>query len=136
MEIYSVACCCCCCWVLRRFLTSQVISITFYIERKKCDKFCSEALISAWGSFPCLKPTIRDQRLYFASEGSHTQDFYALENPSTPARFGSVNRLHNLKRFPGKAEKKDKSCFDWGKERETRGKNERDMEGKEKGRKQ
>ena len=28
-------------------LTSQVISITFYSERKKSDKFCSEALILA-----------------------------------------------------------------------------------------
>ena len=28
-------------------LTSQVISISFYNEREKSDKFCSEALISA-----------------------------------------------------------------------------------------
>ena len=29
------------------FLTAQVISMTFYSEREKSDKFCSEALISA-----------------------------------------------------------------------------------------
>ena len=28
-------------------LTSQVISVAFYSEREKFDKFCSEALISA-----------------------------------------------------------------------------------------
>ena len=48
-------------------LTSQVISIAFYIEREKYDKFCSEALISAWDSFTCHKSTIRDQRLNFPS---------------------------------------------------------------------
>ena len=33
-----------------------------------------------------------DQWLYFLSEGSHTQDFYALKkNPSTPARFEPAN---------------------------------------------
>ena len=73
--------CRCCSWVLRRSLTHQVISVTFYIEREKSDKFCSETLISAWGSFTCRKSTTRDPRLYFPSEGSHTQDFYALKNP-------------------------------------------------------
>ena len=33
--------------VLRHSVTSQVISVAFYIQRQKCDKFCSEALISA-----------------------------------------------------------------------------------------
>ena len=37
----------CCFWVLRHFLTSQVISVASNIEREKSDKFCSEALISA-----------------------------------------------------------------------------------------
>ena len=41
-------------------LTSQVISVAFYSEREKSDKFCSEALISAWGSFKCRKSTTRD----------------------------------------------------------------------------
>ena len=49
------------------------------LEREKSDKFCSEALISAWGSFTCRKSTTRDPRLYFPSEGSHTPDFYALK---------------------------------------------------------
>ena len=31
-------------------LTSQVIIVAFYSEREKSDKFCSETLISAWGS--------------------------------------------------------------------------------------
>ena len=52
--------------------TSQVISITFYSEWEKSDKFCSEALILAWGSFTCRKSTTRDPQLYFPSEGSHT----------------------------------------------------------------
>ena len=33
--------------VLQRSLTSQVLSVAFYIEREKSEKFCSEALISA-----------------------------------------------------------------------------------------
>ena len=41
-------------------LTSQFISVAFYTEREKSDKFCSEALISAWGSFTCRKSTTRD----------------------------------------------------------------------------
>ena len=80
-----------CCWVLRHFLTSQVIGIAFYSEREKSDKFSSEVLISAWGSFTCRKCTTRDPRLYCPSEGSHTQDFFYLENPSTPARFEPAN---------------------------------------------
>ena len=48
-------------------LTSQVISVAFYIEREKSDKFCSEAVISASGSFTCRKSTTGDQRLYFPS---------------------------------------------------------------------
>ena len=69
-------------------LTCRVISVAFYSEREKSDKFCSEALISAWGSFTCRRFTARDPRLYFPSEGSHTQDFYALKKyPSTPAGF-------------------------------------------------
>ena len=32
-----------------------------------------------------------DPRLYFPSGGSHTQDFYALKNPSTPDGFQPVN---------------------------------------------
>ena len=51
------------------------ISVAFYSEREKSDKFCSEALISA-----------RDPRLYFPSEGSHTQDFYALKKSIGPDR--------------------------------------------------
>ena len=72
-------------------LTSQVISITFYSEQEKSEKFCSEALISAWGSFTCCKSTTWDPQLYFPSEGSHTQDFYALKNPLTPARSELAN---------------------------------------------
>ena len=42
-----------CCWVLRCLLTSQVISVAFYIKREKSYKFCSQALISASGSSTC-----------------------------------------------------------------------------------
>ena len=34
--------------------------------------------------FTCSKSTTRDPRLYFPSEGSHTQDFYALKNSIDP----------------------------------------------------
>ena len=81
-----------CCWVLRHFLTSQVTSVAFYIEREKSDKFSSMALISVWGSFTCCKSTTRDQRFYFPPEGSHSQDFYALKkNRLTPAGFEPAN---------------------------------------------
>ena len=42
--------------------------------------------ISAWGSFTCRKSTTRDQRLYFPSEGIHTQEFYALKKSIDPGR--------------------------------------------------
>ena len=73
-----------CCWVLWCSLTSQAISLVFYIEREKSDKFCSESLISAWDSFMCHKSTTWDQWLYFPSEGSHTQDFYILKKSIDP----------------------------------------------------
>ena len=82
---------CGCCWVLRHFYTSSVISVSCNIDHEKADKFCSEALISAWGSFICRKSTTRNPRLYFPSEGSHTQDFYALKNPWTPAEIEPAN---------------------------------------------
>ena len=65
---------------------SQVISVAFYSEREKSDKFCSEALISAWGSFTCRESTTRDPWLYFPSEGSHTQYVYALKKSIDPGR--------------------------------------------------
>ena len=51
-------------------LTSHVISMTFYSEREKSDRFCSDALISTRGSFTCCKSTTRDPWLYFPSDGS------------------------------------------------------------------
>ena len=49
-------------------LISQVISVAFYSEREKSEKFCSKALISGWGSFTFRKSTTLDPRLYFPSE--------------------------------------------------------------------
>ena len=69
--------------------------ITYNIEREKSDKFCSEALISAWGSFTCRKSTTQDPRLCFPSEGSHTQDFYALKKSIDPANLGSRGEYDN-----------------------------------------
>ena len=80
-------------------LTSRIISVAFYSEREKSDKFCSEALILVWSSCTCLQSTTRDLRLYFPSEGSHTHDFYALKkihrtrpslNPRTSDPVGSM----------------------------------------------
>ena len=69
-----------------KLLTCLVINVAFYSQREKADKFCSEALISA------RKSTTRDPRIYFPSQGSHTQNFYALKkNPSTPAGFEPAN---------------------------------------------
>ena len=34
----------------------------------------------------CSKSTTLDPRLYFPSEGSHTQDFYALKKSIDPGR--------------------------------------------------
>ena len=58
-------------------LISQVISVTFYSEREKSDKFCS---------FTCRKSTTLDQCLYIPSEGSQTQDFYTLKKSIDPGR--------------------------------------------------
>ena len=76
---------------LTSLLTFQVISVAFYSKREKSDNFCSEALISAWGSFTCHKSMTRDSQLYFPSEGSHTQVFTLWKNPSTPAGFEPSN---------------------------------------------
>ena len=78
-------------WGFTTLLTAQVISMTFYSERGKYDKFCSEALISAWGSLTCRKSTTRDPQLYFPSEGCPTQDFYALRKSIDPAGFEPAN---------------------------------------------
>ena len=72
-------------------LESQVISVAFYSEHEKSEKCCSDGLILARGSFTCRKSKTQEPQLYFPSEGSHTQDFYALKNPSTPARIEPVN---------------------------------------------
>ena len=60
-------------------LISRVISVALYSEHEKYDKFCSEALISVWGSDMCHKYMTRNVWLYFPSKGRHTQDFYALK---------------------------------------------------------
>ena len=70
----------------RTLSESQVISVAFCSVRKTSNKFRSEALISASGTFTCKcrKCATRDLRLYFPSEGSHTQDFYALKKSIVP----------------------------------------------------
>ena len=67
-------------------VTSQLISAAFYREREKSEKFCSEARISAWDSFRRRKSKTGDPRLYFPSEGSHTQNFYVLKKSIDPGR--------------------------------------------------
>ena len=76
----------CCCWVLRHFLTSWVISVVSDIKHEKSDKFCSEALILARGSFTCRNSATRDPQLYFPSEGSHTQDFKLWKKSIDPGQ--------------------------------------------------
>ena len=72
-------------------LTFQVISVAFYSEHEKSEKFCSEALILTWGSLTCHKSTTWDPRLYFPSEGSHTQVFTLSKNPLTPTGYEPAN---------------------------------------------
>ena len=40
------SCCCSCSLGVMTHVTSQVISVGFYIKRGKSDKFCSKSLIS------------------------------------------------------------------------------------------
>ena len=84
-------------------LLSEVISVAFYSEREKSDKFCSEALISAWGSFMCRKSSIRDSVLHFPSEGSHTHDFLRSEKIHRPRP--------GLNNYPGQVRIHDRINF-------------------------
>ena len=43
----------------------------------------------------CCKSTTRVPRLYYHSEGSHTQDFYALKESIEPANLGSRGEFDN-----------------------------------------
>ena len=72
---------------------TTIISVVFYSEREKSDKFCSEALLLAWGSFMCRKSTARDPQLYIPSKGSHTQDFYALKKSISQTALHSRREL-------------------------------------------
>ena len=67
-------------------LTSQVISVAFYSEWETSDKFCSEALISAWGSSTCRKSTT------FGPTSLLILNIFTLwKNSSTPAGFEPAN---------------------------------------------
>jgi hypothetical protein len=52
-------------------------------------KVASSALLS--GSFTCRKSTTWDRRLYFPTEGSRAEDFFALKNPTASAGFEPEN---------------------------------------------
>ena len=68
-------------WGFTTLLTSLVISVAFYIEREKSDKFCSEALISAWSSFHrqwhdsplCTLAFLRSSRHSWMFSATHLQ---------------------------------------------------------------
>ena len=75
-------------------LTSQVIGVAFYSERGKFDKFCSEALISAWGSFMCRKSNLRHGAHGFTSLPKEViLRIFTLwkKNPSIPAGYEPAN---------------------------------------------
>ena len=76
-------------------LTSQVISVVLYIEREKSGKFCSEAPISAWGSFTCRKSTTRDPGFTSLLKEVILRIFTIWKNPSTPAGFEPANLASN-----------------------------------------
>ena len=72
-------------------LTSQVISVAFYSEPEKSDKFFSEALISTWGS-------LRAVNLQHGTHGFTSLPkevilwiFTLWKNQSTPAGFEPAN---------------------------------------------
>jgi hypothetical protein len=48
------------------------------------------------GSFICRKSPTWDQRLYFASEGRHAEDIFALKNPTASAGFESKASMQLL----------------------------------------
>ena len=91
------------CWRERRRLLLGFTTLFNILDHQrrlrhrawKSDKFCSGALISAWGSFTCRKSTTWDPRLYFPSEGIHSQDFYALKKSIEPANLGSRGEYDN-----------------------------------------
>ena len=68
-------------------LTSQIISVAFYSEREKSDKFCSEALISARGSLSCRKSTYGTLGFTALPKEVIFRIFTICKNPSTPAGF-------------------------------------------------
>ena len=72
-------------------LTSQVISVAFYSERENYDKFCSEALILAWGSFTCRKSMTRDPGFISLLKEVILRIFMLWKTPLTPARFEPTN---------------------------------------------
>ena len=86
-------------------LTSQVISVAFYSEREKSDKFCSQTLISAWGSFPCRKPTALlpfRRKLYsgfLRSEKIHHTGWVWTREPRTNICHHLNNHIYLLTRW-------------------------------------
>ena len=80
-----------CSWVLWRSLTSQAISVAFYIEREKSGKFCSEALISAWGSYSAVNVRHRTNGFTSLPKEATLRIFTLWKNPSTPAEFEPAN---------------------------------------------
>ena len=75
---------------LTTLLTSQVISVAFYSEREKSDKFWSEALISAWVSFTCRKSMGPTALLPFHRE-SYSEFLHSEKIVPTPAGFEPAN---------------------------------------------
>ena len=72
-------------------LTSQVISIAFYSDREIADKFCSEVLISAWGSFTRRKSTTGTPGFISFPKEVILKIFMLWKNPSSPAGFEHAN---------------------------------------------
>ena len=72
-------------------LTSQVISVAFYSEREKSHKFCSEALISAWGSFTYVNLRRGTHGFTCLPKEIILRIFTLWKNPSTPAGFEPTN---------------------------------------------
>jgi hypothetical protein len=67
-------------------------------ERGNCGQEIASNFANKWwvphhlkGSFTCRKSVTWDRRLYFPSEGSHAEDFFALKNLMASAGFKPKN---------------------------------------------
>ena len=82
----------CCSWVLRRSLTSQIISVAFYIECEKSYKFCLEP----WFRLEVLLRAVSLRHILHGFSSLPKKVILKIftlwkKNPSSPAGFEPAN---------------------------------------------